>query len=239
MRRSSLAMAVSAAAILGWSSVGVAAAAPPPPPPPPLPKCADLGGVVDPAQICQIRATDAGYTMSLAYPVDYPDVQAVFDYVKQTRDGFLNVAKMPDARTQPYELETTETEFDSTAPPRATRSVVFKTYQGVGGAHPTTFYKSFTWDQGLRKPITIDDLFREGTDPYPILLPLVQGEINRQLGQLVFISPGDGLDPTKYQNFAVTNDALIFFFGQGDLLPESAGALQVSVPRGPVDFMIA
>ncbi|MET0452948.1 MAG: esterase [Mycobacterium sp.] len=230
MRHSSLALAISAVAVLGWSGVGVASAAPP--------KCADLGGAIDADQTCQIQATDPAYTMSISYPIDYPDVQAVFDYVKQTRDGFLNVAKMPDSRSQPYELETTETEFNSAVPPRGTQSVVFKTYQGVGGAHPTTFYKSFTWDQGLRKPITIDTLFREGTQPFPIILPLVQADVDRQLGQSMPISPEVGLDPTKYQNFAITNDSLIFFFGQGDILPEAAGALQVTIPRGPVDFMI-
>ena len=103
----------------------------------------------------------------------------------------------------------------------------------------TTFYKSFNWDQTYRKPITIDNLFREGTAPFPVILPLVQAEVNKQLGQPVDIPPGVGLDPTKYQNFAITNDALIFFFSQGDLLPEAAGALQVSVPRGPIDAMIA
>ena len=46
--------------------------------------------------------------------------------------------------------------------PAAPSRVVFKTFQDVGGAHPQTFYKSFNWDQGLRKPITIDNLFREG-----------------------------------------------------------------------------
>ena len=48
-----------------------------------------------------------------------------------------------------------------------------------------------------------------------------------------------GLDPSKYENFAITNDTLIFFFSQGELLPEAAGALQVTVPRGPIDAMIA
>jgi hypothetical protein len=136
-------------------------------------------------------------------------------------------------------LDTTETEFNSTVPPRSTQSVVFKTYQGVGGAHPTTFYKSFNWDQGLRRPITIDNLFREGTAPFPIIFPLVQAEVDKQLGQQVAIDPSVGLDPTKYENFAITNDQLIFFFSQGDVLPEAAGALQVAIPRGPVDAMIA
>ena len=52
------------------------------------------------------------------------------------------------------------------------------------------------------------------------------------------IAPEVGLDPMTYTNFAITNDALVFFFSQGELLPEDAGALQVSVPRGPVDAMI-
>ena len=231
MRKSMLALTASAVAVLGWSDVGAASAVPP--------KCTDLSGVVDASQICQIQASDPGYSLNISYPVGYPEVQAVFDYVKQTRDGFLNVAKTPDSRTMPYELETTETEFNSTVPPRGTQSVVFKTYQGVGGAHPSTFYKAFNWDQGLRKPITIDNLFREGTAPFPIIFPLVQAEVNKQLGQPVAIAPEVALDPTKYENFAITNDQLIFFFSQGDVLPEAAGALQVAIPRGPVDAMIS
>jgi hypothetical protein len=231
MRVSSLVAAVSVTAVLGWSSVGVAAAAPP--------KCTDLGGVVDGSQACQIKDAAPGYSLRMSYPVGYPDVQPVFDYVKETRDGFLNVAKMPDSRDLPYELETTPTEYSSAVPPRGTQSLVLETYQSVGGAHPTTFFKSFNWDQGLRKPITIDTLFREGTAPFPVILPLVQSEIARQSGQSVLIGPEIGLDSTKYENFAITDDSLIFFFSQGDLLPGAYGAMQVTIPRAPVDAMIA
>ena len=61
--------------------------------------------------------------------------------------------------------------------------MVFKTFQDVGGAHPQTFYKSFNWDQGYRKPITIDNLFREGTQPFPVIFPIVQSELEKQMGQ--------------------------------------------------------
>ena len=53
------------------------------------------------------------------------------------------------------------------------------------------------------------------------------------------ISPAVGLDPATYENFAIQNDNLVFFFGQGAIVPESAGALTVPIPRGPVDRMIA
>jgi hypothetical protein len=46
-------------------------------------------------------------------------------------------------------------------------------------------------------------------------------------------------DPANYQNFAIVNDGVIFFFDQGVLLPESVGALQVLVPRSAIDPMIA
>jgi Protein of unknown function (DUF3298) len=48
-----------------------------------------------------------------------------------------------------------------------------------------------------------------------------------------------GLNPATYENFAIQNDSLVFFFGQGAILPESAGALTVTIPRAPVDRMIA
>ena len=231
MRIASLVLAAAAATTLAVSSVGVGHAAPP--------KCADLSGVVDGAQMCRISQTDPAFTMSITYPTDYPDQDAVVDYIRQTRDGFLNVAKAPGPHEMPYELETTATEYNSALPPRGSQSVVFKTYQGVGGAHPLTFYKSFNWDQTLRKPITADTLFREGTAPYPLIYPVILTELSRQLGQPAAIPPGVGLDPSKYENFAITNDAIIFFFDQGEILPEAAGALEVSVPRGPIDSMIA
>jgi hypothetical protein len=46
-------------------------------------------------------------------------------------------------------------------------------------------------------------------------------------------------NPANYQNFAVVNDGVIFFFDQGVLLPASAGPLHVLVPRSQIDPMIA
>jgi hypothetical protein len=53
------------------------------------------------------------------------------------------------------------------------------------------------------------------------------------------VPQGVGLDPTNYQNFAVTNDELIFFFSQGELLAESAGPVQATVPRAAVAPLLA
>jgi len=42
------------------------------------------------------------------------------------------------------------------------------------------------------------------------------------------------MDPARYQNFAITDDAVIFYFGRGELLPSYAGATSVSVPRAAI-----
>ena len=55
----------------------------------------------------------------------------------------------------------------------------------------------------------------------------------------VTIAPAVAYDPANYQNFAVTNDGVIFFFDQGQMLPDTAGATQVLVPRSAIDPMLA
>ena len=76
-------------------------------------------------------------------------------------------------------------------------------------------------------------------DPLKTVFPIVQSELQKQTGQPVSIAPSAGYDPMNYQNFAVTNDGVIFFFSQGQLLPEAAGATQVLVPRSAIDPMLA
>ncbi len=236
-----LKVAVLVAAVGLFGRCGVAAAAPP------KDYCADLKGV-NTGQGCQIQRSDPAYNVNISFPTDYPDQQSVADYITQTRDGFLNVAKSPAPRDTPYELDITPTNYGSAIPPRGTQAVVFKTFQNVGGAHPQTMFKAFNWDQTYRKPILYavapDDkknqpLWQPTADPLKTVFPIVQSELQKQTGQPVAIAPSAGYDPNNYQDFAITNDGVIFFFSQGQLLPEAAGATQVLVPRSAIDPMLA
>lgn len=185
------------------------------------------GAVVD--GLCQVSETTPGYTLDLRFPLDYPDEQAIIDYLGQAKAGFLNIADDPDTRGRPYEFDVTAETFRS----ERTRSVVLTLFQNVGGAHPTTWYKTFTYDVSRGNPVAFDALF---ADPAPLttIFPIVQRELEAGTGLPGAISQGDGLDPAHYQNFAITDDALIFFFGRGELLPSYAGATSVSVPRNAI-----
>ena len=268
MRIFNVAALVAAVAIFGSS--GVASAAP-------KDYCADLKGG-NTGRTCEIQLSDAGYSVNISIPLDYPDQKSVADYIAQTRDGFLNVAKSGAPRDTPYELNITPTEYNSAIPPRGTQAVVFKVYQNVGGAHPQTMFKAFNWDQSYRKAILYtaapDDknntpLWRVD-DPLKTVGPIVQADLQKQLAPPppaappatppaattptttpapttppvaapppIAIAPAALYNPNNYQNFAVVNDGVIFFFDQGTLLPEAAGATQVLVPRSAIDPMLA
>jgi hypothetical protein len=221
--------AVGAAVVL--VSPGVASAAP-------KNYCADLKGV-SAANVCQITVTDPGYTINIRFPSNYPDMKSMADFVSKTRDSFLGAAKSSTPRDTPYALEITPTTYNSLVPPRGQLSVVLRVYQNTGAAHPRTSFTSFVWDQAYRKPVTYETLWVPDSDPLPIVFAIVQEDLRKQAGHPVPIAPAVGLDPANYQNFAITNDGVIFFFSQGTLLAEAAGATQVLVPRSVIDPLLA
>lgn len=200
--------------------------------------CRDIKGV-DAGSLCTIALTDPGYIVDISFPSNFPDMKSVTQFVAQTRDGFLNVAKSSAPRTAPYALDISAATYNSVVPPRGQLSVVLKVYQNAGGAGPQTSFKSFVWDQAYRKLVTYETLWQPETDPLPIVFPAVQAELDKQTGSPVPIAAAAGLDPANYQNFAITNDGVIFFFSQGGLLPPAAGATQVLVPRSVIDPLLA
>jgi hypothetical protein len=264
MRIAKVAVVVVATAVVGSTGVAVAA---------PKDYCADLKGG-NTGSTCEIQLSDPAYRVDISIPLDYPDQKSVADYISQTRDAFLNVAKSGAAHETPYALTIKPTEYNSAIPPRGTQAVVFKVNQSTGGTLPKTTYKSFNWDQTYRKEIiwtaAPDD--KENTplwrvdDPLKTVAPIVQTELQKQLAPPPPVAPTAQLgepaaalptptpppppaplpiaatalyNPANYQNFAVVNDGVIFFFDQGVLLPDSYGALQVLAPRSGIDPMIS
>jgi len=201
--------------------------------------CADLGGSVGPDGICTVHAANSTYTLNFSFPNDYPDQAALTGYLTQARDGFINVADNPDAYNLPYELDAKGAGYSSGSPTGGTQSVVFTMWQNVGGAHPQTYYESFNWDVAKRAPIKFDTLFKPGTKPLDVIYPAVEQDLQKQQGVIDGIPPSVGLDPNKYQNFALTDDAVVFFFSQGELFAEAAGPLQASVPRSTLASLLA
>jgi len=232
MRKMMAAALIAAGALLGWSGGAVAAADS---------ACANLGGVLQEDQTCTVHSVHSTYTVNMTFPGDYPD-QALTDFLGQNRDGFVNVAQTSSQtsgpRDVPYQMDVTSEQYHSGQAPGGTRSVVLKVFEDLGGPRPSTFYKGFNYDMAGQKAITFDTLFAPNTKPLDSIFPIVQREIGKQTGLGAAISPGSGLDASHYQNFAITDDELIFYFAPGELLPSLAGASQVHVPRNAIPPLV-
>ena len=200
-----------------------------------LSTCANLGGKLDPAQGCHVHAATPTYTLDFRFPVDYPDQQAVTDSLTTTRDDFVSWVGQAFPRSFPYELDVVGKSYHSGPPDSGTQSLVFDIGTDTG-VHPVTSYKASNYDLGKHAPITFDTLFKPGSQPLEVLNPAVRRELDKHgAGPLSL----NDLGVDAYQNFAITDDAVIFFFNQDGLLTHVDGPLQVDVPRNQLVSLLA
>jgi hypothetical protein len=82
-------------------------------------------------------------------------------------------------------------------------------------------------------------LFKAGTKPLDVIYPEVNRSLHKEQGMTDDIPRSEGMDPGNYHNFALTDDAVIFFFSQGEMFAEAAGPVQASVPRAVIAPMLA
>jgi len=219
-------VAVAAGVLVGWSGTATAGA---------HSACADLGGTVDRDQICHVHTATASYQIDFSFPVDYPDEQPLADVLTQQRDQFVDYAQKYPLRDRPvpYKLEATGTAYRSGTPPSGTQSLVFEFANDTGAANagdPVTSYKAFNYDLSKGAPITFGTLFRPGTTPQD-----VEREVKKS-GPAV-LPPYDSFGVHRYQNFAITDTAVIFFFDH-DVLHED-GSPEVTVPRTELAALLA
>jgi hypothetical protein len=198
--------------------------------------CSDLGGTVGADQTCTVHAIGSGYAIAMTFPTDYPDQRALSDVLTRERDQFVQAVTSPDQPPRLKELDITPTTYRS-ATGGGTESLVLQEHADYGGAHGSTFYQALNYDLGTKSPITYDTLFTPGSDPLAVLDPIVKAEYQKRL-EGVPIDDNTGGAKT-YQNFALTDDAVIFFIGQGEWTIEAAGPQQFSIPRSTLESILA
>lgn len=205
--------------------------------------CSELGGTLGPDQLCKVHDSATNYSLDISFPVDYPDQRSVTDYLKRQRDDFVAFAQksQPTGRPTPYSLDIEGTAYRSGPPNSGTQSLVFEVENDEGVAHqghPDTSYDVFNYDLGQHAPITLDALFKPGPNPVDVLTPIVEPELAKHSGEELIPALHDA-GAQAYENFAITDDAVIFFFGESRLQVSDSGPCQVSVARNRLDSMLA
>ena len=174
------------------------------------------------------------YTIDITYPLGYPDAAAVSDFVAADRAYFVDwVTEVgSDGRNRPYTYDVDAKTYQSAQPP--TTSMVLTIDNDTGAAHqghPATAFKSFTFDLAKQTPLTFDTVFPSSAGVLDVLTPLVRESYGAPMLELL---------PSDCRNFALTDDAVIFFFGEGQLIPaDNTGPREISVPRSELAPLLA
>jgi hypothetical protein len=197
--------------------------------------CDSLGGTIGTDQLCHVHSATSSYMLDMSFPLDYPDQQALTGFLTQDRDGFLDWTTKfgGQGRNRQYMHDVTAETYRSSG----TQSLVLTIDDDTGLAHedhPGTSYQAFNYDLNKQEPITFDTLFKPGTDPLGVLNPIVQREFGKRPSM-----PVQDLDATTYRNFALTDDAVIFFFGEDQVVPDNNGPHPFSVPRSELAPLLA
>ena len=110
-------------------------------------------------------------------------------------------------------------------------------FLGVGMVIGVLFIDFDDYDLARKVPITFETLFKPGARPRDVLDPIVARAVENRGG------PGaltlDDLGAEAYENFAITDDAVTFFFDQDGLLSHVDGPLTVKVPRTELAALLA
>jgi len=190
--------------------------------------CTDLEGSIGPNGICRVLSATPTYKIDMSFPTDYPEMPAVAAFLKRDRDDFIDwVAKFGPhgGGNRPYQYAVTAKAYRSGKPDPRTQSLVLEIDNDTGLAHeghPNTTFRAFNFDLAQHVPITFDTLFKPGAKPLEVLNPIVRAQLD---------APAADLDEKTYQNFGITDDAVIFFFGEDQVVRDNAGPHKVAVPR--------
>jgi hypothetical protein len=199
--------------------------------------CDDLGGKVNSDQLCTVHTQTPAYTVDMSFSADYPDQHAVSDALAKQRDEFVAAVEEPPLRDVPQALDITSTAYRSGTQEAGTESLVFDVYENLGGAHPETSYKALNYDLGKHAPITFETLVKPGSDAVSVLDPVVKAEFAKlRDGTPVDDNP---IGVKMYENFALQDDVVIFFIGQGMWAGEAVGPQQFSIPRSELASILA
>lgn len=196
--------------------------------------CFDKGGYLDPATgQCKLAF---GLSISIDYPLavmGMGDIETRVDtFIVERRTQFITwfTEGLGYPMIAPWDLSIF---YETTSTAKGYNTLIFTIYDYTGGAHGNTTFQTFTYDAVTGEVYGLFDLFQEEFDPMPTLSSLVQSQLLATMGDMTdadWIAAGTGEDPANYQNFALTDTDLIFYFPPYQVAAYAAGPQVVSIP---------
>ena len=137
-----------------------------------------------------------------------------------------------------YDLEISYTQYES----EKTISIVFTLFADTLGAHPNTYYQTFTFSKETGETLALKDLFTDKDTYLETLSGIARKELTTHIAEVLEIPEDEfdtsdietGTKPTtdNFSWFYLTNDELVLIFPPYQVGPGVLGTQKVSVPRG-------
>jgi hypothetical protein len=205
--------------------------------------CFAKGGQFDTEQQkCVIKA---GIEIDITYPLEvmqYPFVEQTADsFLTDTRSQFISEFSSMGAGVYspaPWGLYI-DYEIFQFSPDVLSLKFTISNY--TGGAHGNQYFQTYTFDLTQNRVLKLSELFQPGADILGSLAPIAQQDLAVQLGE--FADPQWIQDGTSsldaYTSFAVTPDALVFFFAPYQVAAYAAGPQTVKIPLAQISGILA
>lgn len=207
--------------------------------------CIDYGGVWDAeSERCLLKAN---LDINLAYPlvaIETPFIAEIIDtwYSQMRADYSMWFSQQPLSMTVANQWFVNVSYAEYRFSPDFV-SLVFTVSDYTGGAHPNSYFNAMTFDLAQSTPVTLDDVLTEGA--LPQISALVQTDLVAQLTELMggapdtdWITTGTGDNVDNFANFALSEDALIFFFPPYQVAAYAAGSFTVSLDLADIQNLL-
>lgn len=135
--------------------------------------------------------------------------------------------------------ESLEIAYQSKTTPR-TLSYIYTITADTLGAHPNTYFRTFTFDRATGAPLNLKDLFTPGSDYLRVLSTqsrkLLIASIAAREGVTAadvdtdYLNRGTGPDADNFANWYVEGSSLVLIFPPYQVAPYAAGVQMATVP---------
>ena len=158
-------------------------------------------------------------------------------YIDSLKTDFLDTVEELKVIDYPHQLflEVNSEESESVI---GLSSTLLTTHIFTGGAHPNTFYKTWTYTQSDGKMYLLEDFFKEDSQPLLLLYGLVRERLitildinTEETDRMEWIEEGTGeSDFDNYRYFVLKDEILTIIFPPYQVAPYCYGTQEVEIP---------
>ena len=190
-------------------------------------------------------SNDPDISIAVQYPQSTDEVfnAQIQKYIKQVKNTYLEdiveYKRFDENVTGELNIS-----FDTFAHHSDMHSFILKSYSYVGGANGITEIRSFHYNPNTSESITIEDIFENDVHRLNDVSKLVQEQLHNDPKIKDYLFQEEVTKHTEpiwknFQNFALTNDSLIFYFNKYDIAAGAIGTPTVSVSLAKLDNLLA